>query len=118
MSDSNQPNKRKHNRIKFDGDISIHPVMQSLSGNILEVTQKAIRAKGGDIREGGIRLELGDTNSPNDIFKVHFKIQSSESVEAYAKLVWKSGTTCGLQFLVLDESSREQIKNHVEKKKS
>ena len=118
MSDSNQPNKRKHNRIKFDGDISIHPVMQSVSGNILEVTQKAIKAKGGDISEGGIRLELGDTNSPNDMFKVHFKIQTSQPVEAYAKLVWKSGTTCGLQFLVLDETSREQIKNHVEKKKS
>jgi c-di-GMP-binding flagellar brake protein YcgR len=118
MSDTNPPNKRKHNRIKFDGDISIHPVMQSVSGNILEVAQKAIKAKGGDISEGGIRLELGDTNSPNDIFKVHFKIQTSATVEAYAKLVWKSGHTCGLQFLVLDESSKEQIRNHVEKKKS
>jgi hypothetical protein len=118
MTDANKPNKRKHNRIKFEGDITIHPVMQSASGNILEVTQKEIKAKGGDLSEGGIRLELGDTNSPNDILKVHFNIQAARAVDVYAKLVWKSGTTCGLQFLVLDADAREMIRNHVEKKSS
>jgi hypothetical protein len=117
MSDAHQPNKRKHNRIKFEGDITIHPVMQSESGNILEVQKKGIVAKGSDISEGGIRLELGDTNSPSDMFKVNFKIQKSEPVDVYAKIVWKSGTACGLQFLVMDDHSREQIRGYVDKKK-
>ena len=42
MPDSQQPEKRKHSRIKFDGDVKIHPVMQSKSGNILEVQNKEI----------------------------------------------------------------------------
>jgi hypothetical protein len=117
MGDTNPQDKRKHNRIKFDGDVIIHPVMQSESGNILEVQGKAITAKGGDISEGGIRLELGDTNSPTDILKVSFKFQKAKPVDAYARLAWKSGGTYGLQFIVLDDDSRAQIRSYVEKQK-
>ena len=117
MTDANQPDKRKHNRIKFDGDVTIHPVMQSKSGNILEVQARGITARGGDISEGGIRLELGDTNSPTDILKVNFKVQKFKSVDAYAKLAWKSGTSYGLQFIVLDDDSLSQIRNYVDKQK-
>lgn len=114
-SDKNE--KRKFQRIKFDGDVTIHPVMQSKSGNILEVQAKGIPAKGNDISEGGIRLELGDTNSPTDILKINFKVQKFKTVDAYAKLAWKSGNTCGLQFIVLDEDSKNQIHSYVEKQK-
>jgi len=117
MTDANQPDKRKHNRIKFDGDITIHPVMQSKSGNILEVQSKGISAKGGDLSEGGIRLEIGDTNSPTDILKINFKVQKFKSIDAYAKLAWKSGNSYGLQFIVLDDDSRTQIRNYVDKQK-
>jgi len=117
MTDANQPDKRKHNRIKFDGDVTIHPVMQSKSGNILEVHDKSIVAKAGDISEGGIKLELGDTNSPTDILKINFKVQKFKTVDAYAKLAWKSGNSYGLQFIVLDEDSRGQIKSYIDKQK-
>jgi hypothetical protein len=118
MADTNKPDKRKHQRIKFDGDVTIHPVMQSQSGNILEVQGKGIVAKGKDISEGGIGLELGDTNSPIDILKVVFKVQEFKSIDVYAKLAWKSGNTYGLQFIVLDDDTRSQINNYLEKKKA
>ncbi len=117
MKDDANNEKRKFNRIKFDGDVTIHPVMQSKSGNILEVQSKGIPAKGSDISEGGIRLEVGDTNSPTDILKINFKVQKFKTVDAYAKLAWKSGNTYGLQFIVLDDDSRNQIHSYVEKQK-
>jgi hypothetical protein len=117
MADTNQPDKRKHHRIKFDGDVTVNPVMQSKSGNILEVQAAGLAAKGSDISEGGIRLELGDTNSPTDILKINFKIQKFKTIDAYVKLAWKSGNTYGLQFIVLDDESRNIIRNFVEKKK-
>jgi len=115
--DANHNEKRKFNRIKFDGDVTIHPVMQSKSGNILEVQPEGVPAKGSDISEGGIRLELGDTNSPTDILKINFKVQKFKTVDAYAKLAWKSGGTCGLQFIVLDDDSRVQIRTYIDKQK-
>jgi len=117
MADSQQPEKRKHSRIKFDGDVKIHPVMQSKSGNILEVQNKEIAAKSDDLSEGGICLEIGDTNAATDILKLTFSIKKDKAVDAYAKLAWKSGAKCGLQFIVLDDESRKQIKDYVDKKK-
>ncbi len=117
MRDDANNEKRKFSRIKFDGDVTIHTVMQSKSGNILEVQSTGIAAKGNDISEGGIRLEIGDTNSPTDILKINFKVQKFKTVEAYAKLAWKSGNTCGLQFIVLDDDSRGQIRSYIEKQK-
>ncbi len=117
MADFQQPEKRKHSRIKFDGDVKIHPVMQSKSGNILEVQSKEITAKSDDLSEGGICLELGDTHAATDILKLTFNIKKEKAVDVYAKLAWKSGAKCGLQFIVLDDESRKQIKDYVEKKK-
>jgi c-di-GMP-binding flagellar brake protein YcgR len=112
-----QPEKRKHSRIKFDGDVQIHPVMQSKSGNILEVQDKTLVGKSDDLSEGGICLEVGDTNSATEILKLTFNVQKAKTVDAYAKLAWKSGSRCGLQFIVLDDDSRKQIKDFVDKKK-
>jgi len=74
---------------------------------------EGIQVKGRDISEGGIRLELG--NAPTEFLRVNFNIQKYKSVDAFAKLVWKNGQTCGFQYIFLDTDSRMQIRNYVDK---
>jgi hypothetical protein len=116
MTGSRPRDKRKYNRIQFDGDITFHPVMPS-AGNVLEVQPQGLSAKGSDISEEGLRLEIGDTRSPGDILKVKFAVQKYKSVDAYGKLAWKKGKYYGLHFFILDEDSRGQIREYVEKRK-
>jgi hypothetical protein len=109
--------KRKHHRIQFDGDITLHPVMPSQADNVLEVQSQGISAKGSDISEEGLRLEIGDTRSPGDILKVKFSVEKFKSVDAYGKLAWKKGNYYGLHFFVLDSDSRSQIREYIDKRK-
>jgi hypothetical protein len=115
MINNNQHDKRKHRRIKFHKDVVIHSVMPASSGNILEVQQgDGIKVKGSDISEGGIRLEIEDTKFATPFLQIRLNIQKFKSVITYVKTVWNRGNTYGLQFLYLDNDSREQIREYVD----
>lgn len=113
MTKTHRPERQKHTRIQFDANVTIYPVTSSKSGNVLEMPAEGIQVKGRDISEGGIRLELG--NAPTEFLRVNFNIQKYKSVDAFAKLVWKNGQTCGFQYIFLDTDSRMQIRNYVDK---
>ena len=118
MKDANQQEKRKHTRVKFEGEVTIHQVRQSVSENILEVDGEPIKVKLDDFSEAGLRLDLGDTQHPTEILKVKFSVKKFKTVDGYAKLTWKMGSNCGFRFIVLDKDSREQIENYIAKKKN
>jgi len=109
--------RRKYNRAKFSEEVTVHKVTESKSGNVFEVQGKSLTVQAQDVSEGGIRLELADVDSPSKIFKLNFKLPKNGSVDVYSKLAWKDGQSCGLQFIVLDEESRKQIKGYVSKSK-
>ncbi len=113
---SKQEDRRKFPRAPFVDPVTIHKVVESSSGNVFEVQGKPIIAKGGDVSEGGIRIEIGTDNSPTKILKLNFKLQKDSSIDVYTKLVWNAQGECGLQFIVLDDEIREQIKAYVQKK--
>ncbi len=117
MSDHGKNERRKFPRVKFDDQVTIHQVTESKSGNVFEVQGNPIVVKAQDVSEGGIRLELADSTGPSKILKVNFQIQKNKSVDVYTKLAWKSGDSCGLQFIVLDDETRKQIQSFVDKQK-
>jgi len=117
MTGSKRQDKRKHNRVKFDGDVTLHPVTASHLGDVLEVQSQGISTKGNDLSEEGLKLEIGDTRSPGDILKVKFTVQKFKSVDAYGKLTWKKGKYGGLHFFILDSDSRGQIREYIDKRK-
>lgn len=108
--------RRKFPRAKFQDSVTINKVVESSSGNVFEVQGNPIIAKGGDVSEGGIRVEIGQANSPTKILKLNFKLQKDSSIDVYTRLVWSAEGECGLQFIVLDDEIRQQIKAYVEKK--
>jgi hypothetical protein len=109
------PERRKYTRAKFQESVTVHQVAESKSGNVFEVQGNPVTAKAQDVSEGGMRLEIGDVNSPTKIFKLNFKLPKNGSVDVYTKLAWKSEGYCGLQFIVLDDESRKLIKSFVGK---
>ena len=117
MTAGDSSDKRQHVRVKFSGDLTIYHVQPSKSGYIFEVQEKPISAKLDDVSEAGLKLEIGDTKLATDILKVNFNVKKSEPVNAFAKMVWKNGNCCGLQFIMLDEDSRKRIKNYISKQK-
>jgi hypothetical protein len=115
QNSGNRPERRKYTRAKFQETVTVHEVAESKSGNVFEVQGNPITAKAQDVSEGGVRLEIGDVNSPSKIFKLNFKLPKCGSVDFYTKLAWKSEGYCGLQFIVLDDESRKLIKGYVTK---
>jgi len=113
---SNSQERRRFPRAKFQDTVTIHKVVESSSGNVFEVQGNAIIAKGGDVSEGGIRVEIGSNNSPTKILKLNFKLQKDNTIDVYTRLVWNAKGECGLQFIVLDDEIRQQIKAYVDKK--
>jgi len=113
MTKAHHPERQKHTRIQFDANVTVYPVTHSKSGNVLEIPSEGIKVRGRDISEGGIRLELG--HAPTEFLRVNFNIQKYKTVDAFAKLVWKNGPTCGFEYIFLDTDSRLQIRNYVDK---
>jgi len=113
-----QVDRRKFPRAKFQDTVTVHKVVESSSGNVFEVQGNPIVGKGGDVSEGGIRIEIGKANSPTKILKLNFKLQKDSSIDVYTRLVWSAQGECGLQFIVLDDEIRQQIKAYVDKKAS
>ena len=109
--------RRKYPRAKFQDSVIVHNVMESKSGNLFEVQGSPIVVKAQDVSEGGIRLEIGDVNPPNKIFKLKFEIQKDKSVDIYSKLAWFNNGLLGLQFIVADSEIRKLIRMFVEKSK-
>ena len=107
--------RRKYDRAKFEEEVTVHKVAESKSGNVFEVQGAPLVVQAQDVSEGGIRLELADVSSPSKIFKLNFKLPKNGYVDVYSKLAWKTDGACGLQFIVLDEESRRQIKGYVSK---
>jgi hypothetical protein len=115
QNSGNPPERRKYIRAKFQETVTVHQVAESKSGNVFEVQGNPITVKAQDVSEGGIRLEIGDVNSPSKIFKLNFKLPKIGSVDVYSKLAWKNDGHCGLQFIVLDDESRKLIKGYIGK---
>ena len=115
QNSNKHPERRKYARAKFQETVTVHQVAESKSGNVFEVQGNSITAKAKDVSEGGMRLEIGDVNSPTKIFKLNFKLPKNGSVDVYTKLAWKSEGFCGLQFIVLDDESRKLIKGYIGK---
>ena len=113
MTNGFGPEKRKHVRVKIDGDLTIYHVQPSVSGNIYEVHAKPLVARISDVSENGIKMEVGDAHLPTEILKVKFNVHKHEPVDAYAKMVWKNGASCGLQFIILEKQSHRRIKEYV-----
>lgn len=109
--------RRKYPRAKFLETVVVHNVVESKSGNVFEVQGSPIVVKAQDVSEGGIRLEIGDVNPPNKIFKLNFEIQKDKSVDIYSKLAWSGNGLLGLQFIVADSEIRKLIRMFVEKSK-
>lgn len=118
MSDQNQSERRKHNRVKFNGEMTLRPVVPSKSGNILKVQTHGISTKGCEISEDGIRFKLTNQKLNSELLKVNFTIHKFKSIDAYGKLAWKKGETHGLHFIVLDEDSRGYIREYVKNQKN
>ena len=119
MNQSSQPRieRRKYPRAKFQETVVVHGVVESKSGNVFEVQGNPIVVKAADVSEGGIRLEIGNVNPPNKIFKLNFEIQKDKPVDVYSKMAWVQGSMIGLQFIVADAEIRKLIRMFVEKSK-
>ncbi len=65
MENGNPLNQRQHHRAKLNGSVTLHPVLPSKLSNTLEVHPVSSAFKGIDVSEGGLCLELGDTNNPS-----------------------------------------------------
>ena len=112
---SREPERRKFPRAKFNEEVTIHKVTESKSGNVFEVQGQSINAKAKDVSEGGIRVELEKSGSAGNILKLNFQIQKNQPLDVYTKIAWEADGYCGLQFIVVDEEIRKQIKAYVDK---
>ena len=111
----NQPERRKYPRAKFQENVTVHKVIESKSGNVFEVQGQSINAKAKDVSEGGMQLEIGKSGPAGNILKLNFQIQKNEPLDVYTKIAWEADGHCGLQFIVVDEEIRRQIKAYVDK---
>ncbi len=105
--------RRKHSRVRFLDQVQIHPVVESKSGNVLEVQGNPLTVKAVDLSEGGIRLELGIPKPPSHILKLNFRVNKDKTVDVYSKLAWNSEKHLGYQFIVVDEETRKAIRDFV-----
>jgi c-di-GMP-binding flagellar brake protein YcgR len=107
--------RRKYKRVEFKESVVVHPVLESKSGNVYEVGESSLRVKSVDVSEGGLRLLLSEPVSAGKILKVNFQSSKSKMSDIYTKIAWANGALCGLQFIVLDEPTRQFIRDYVEK---
>ena len=107
--------RRKYRRAHFDGQVTVHPVVESKSGNVFEVQDKPMMVPAQDISEGGIRLTGPVNPSKSHIFKLNFQVQKNKSVDVYSKLAWAAEGMVGLQFIVADEEMRKMIRSYIER---
>ena len=108
--------RRKFPRAEFPQAIRLQPVQASKSGNVFEVQGDSVAADGRDISEGGFKFNLHETLKPGTILKIIFKVDSLEGHdhEAYVKVVWAQKKSHGVQFLMLEESTRRRIKGFID----
>ena len=106
--------KRKHPRADLSVKVTLYPVSEGANG--LEVHDLGFEAKSCDISEGGINLELSDTDSLADILKIKIKMKKNY-VEMFAELVWQKNGNCGFQCIVLSDVDRAQISDYVQSRK-
>jgi hypothetical protein len=107
--------KRNCLRTNLRGELIIHPVKELAAGNALEVEEKPIFGQIKNISEGGLRFRIASADRLKEIVKVNFTVERFRRVDAYARLTWKDKKDFGFKFIVLDEDSKEQIRNFVEK---
>src|ERR1700734_963875 len=107
--------KRKHKRVHFKEPVIVHPVVESKSGNVFEVSGTPLELKSLDVSEGGLRIELSEPVPSHKILKVNFALSKNKLVDVYTKIAWVNGALCGLQFIVLDEATRQFLRGYVEK---
>jgi hypothetical protein len=107
--------RRKHKRVEFKESILVHPVLESKSGNVYEVGESALTVKSLDLSEGGLRVMISEPVTAGKILKVHIQSPKSKMSDIYTKIAWANGALCGLQFIVLDENTRQFIRGYVEK---
>jgi hypothetical protein len=107
--------RRKHSRARFDETITVYKVVESKSGNVYEILGNPLVVKAKDVSEGGIRLQFVNEDKDNKILKLSFQIPNDGKVEVCSKLVWAKEGHSGLEFIVLDEEVRRNIRDFVGK---
>ncbi|HVZ81685.1 MAG TPA: PilZ domain-containing protein [bacterium] len=107
--------RRKYKRAHFDTPVTVHPVVESKSGNVFEVQDKPLTVNSVDLSEGGIRLGGQSLSSKSNIYKLNFQVQKNRMVDVYSKLAWAAEGMVGLQFIVADEEMRKMIRGYVDK---
>ncbi|HVM33249.1 MAG TPA: PilZ domain-containing protein [bacterium] len=107
--------RRKHKRVEFKESILAHPVHESKSGNVYEVGESSLTVKSMDVSEGGLRVMVSQPLDAGKILKINLPSPKSKMTDIYTRIAWANGALCGLQFIVLDESTRQFIRGYVEK---
>jgi hypothetical protein len=107
--------RRKYPRAGFDETITVYKVVESKSGNVYEIQGNPLVIKAKDVSEGGMRLQFINEDKNNKILKLSFQIPNDGKVEVCSKLVWAKDGHSGLEFIVLDEEVRRNIRNFVGK---
>ena len=107
--------RRRHSRAKFNETISVYKVVESKSGNVYEILGNPLVVKAKDLSEGGMRLQFINEDKDNKILKLSFQIPNDGKVEVCSKLVWAKDGHSGLEFIVLDEEVRRDIREYVGK---
>lgn len=107
--------RRKYRRAQFEASVTVHPVIESKSGNVFEVQEKPMTVSAKDLSEGGIRIEGPAPSAKSNIYKLNFQIQKNHVVDVYSKLAWTAQGMLGLQFIVADEEIRKIIRSYVER---
>ena len=109
--------RRKYPRTKFDEIITVYKVVESKSGNVYEILGNPLVVKAKDVSEGGIKLQFvtEENDKQNKILKLSFQIPDDGKVEVCSKLVWAKDGHSGLEFIVLDEEVRSNIREFVSK---
>lgn len=107
--------KRGCLRTNLEGELVVYPVEELADGKALEVQEKPLFAQLKNISEGGLQFRIAPTDRLKKILKVNFKVKRFKRVDAYVRLIWNDKKDFGFQFIVLDEDSKEQIQDHVNK---
>jgi hypothetical protein len=107
-----QPERREKPRVPFKDAVKVHRVQPSKSGHIFEVSGDPIPAKGQDINENGLCLNVDPPPEPQSILKVNFEV-AEKAVDVYARVVWADVDRCGLRFIVLDKPGCRAIKDYM-----
>ena len=105
--------KRQHARKTFEKTIHIHQITGSISNKAFVISGTPILGKAKDLSVDGMRLELPHDEPLSKTLKLSFELEKNEFLEIYSKQIWKKDFFCGLQFIIWNDSLRQQLRNYL-----